>query len=85
MRGKAWQCSKMASFSGVEIEGPVICRFVVEQERNDCLVTIHTSIARGDVWCKKQSFLGLPQTARSVIDEEEEDDDEKFACEKNLL
>ena len=36
---------------------------------------MHTSIARGDVWCKKQSFPGLPQTARSVTEEE---DDEKI-------
>ena len=64
----------MASFSGVRVEGPAICR-VVEQERNNRLVTMHTSIAGGDIWCKKQSFLGLPQTARSVTDEEEDDDE----------
>ena len=50
----------------------MICRWVVEQERNDCWVTVHTSIARGDVWCKKQSFPGLPQTSRCVTEEEED-------------
>ena len=43
---------------------------------------MHTSIARGDVWCKNQSFLALLQSARPVTeeeeDEEEEDDDEKI-------
>ena len=31
----------------------------------------------GDVWCKKQSFPGLLQTARSVTEEEDEKDDDK--------
>ena len=64
-----------------EVEGPVICHCVIEQEKNDHLMTMHTSIACGDVWCKKQSFPGLPQTARSVTEEEEEeeeDDDEEI-------
>ena len=43
---------KMASFSDVKLKAPLFCRCVVEQERNDRLVTMHTSIARGDVWCK---------------------------------
>ena len=42
-------------------------------------MTTHTSIARGDVWCKNQSLSALPQSARPVTeeqeDEEEEDDD----------
>ena len=58
----------------------MICCCGVEQERNDRLV--HTSITHGDIWCKKQSFSGLPQTARSVTEEEDEeeeaDDDEKI-------
>ena len=44
-------------------------------------MTMHTSIARGDVWCKNWSFPALPQSARPVTDEEEEeedDDDEKI-------
>ena len=57
----------------------MICRFVVEQEGNDRLVTMHTSIARGDVWCKNYSFAALPQSARPVTkEEEEENDDEKI-------
>ena len=52
---------------------PPWLRTCVEQERNDCLVTMHTFITHGDVWCKKQSFPKLPQTARSVTDEEEDD------------
>ena len=47
-------------------------------------MTMGTSIARGDVWCKYQISLALPQGARSLI-EEEEDDDEKIVYEKNLL
>ena len=39
---------------------------------------MHTSIARGDVWCKNQSFSALPRSARPVTEEEEEDDDEKI-------
>ena len=48
-------------------------------------MTVHTSIARGDVWCKYYSFSALPQSARPVTEEEdeeeeeeEEDDDEKI-------
>ena len=43
----------------------------------DRLVTVHTSIARGDVWCKYQIS---PAGARSFTEEEEEeeDDDEKI-------
>ena len=44
---------------------------------------MHTSIARGDVWCKNQSLSTLSQSARPVTEEEdeeeeEEDDDEKI-------
>ena len=42
---------------------------------------MHTSIARGDVWCKFQISPALPQGARSLTEEEEEeedDDDERF-------
>ena len=44
---------------------------------------MHTSIARGDIWCKNYSFPALPQSARPVTEEdeeeeEEEDDDEKI-------
>ena len=52
---------------------------IVEQENIDRLVTVHTSIARGDVWCKYQISPALPQGARSFTEEEEEeeeDDDE---------
>ena len=63
----------------------MICGFVIEQERNDRLVTMHTSIARRDVWCKKQFFPGLPQTARSVTDEEEEEDDDDEKNEKSRV
>ena len=38
---------------------------------------MHTSIARGDVWCKNQSFSALPQSARPVTEEEEEDEEEE--------
>ena len=42
---------------------------------------MHTSIARGNVLCKNQNCLVLPQSARSVTEEEDEeeenDDDEK--------
>ena len=38
---------------------------------------MHTSIVRGDVWCKNESFPALPQSARPVTDEEEEDDDDE--------
>ena len=49
---------------------------VIEQERNDHLVMMHTCIACGDDWCKKQ-FPGLPQSARSVAEEEDKEDEEK--------
>ena len=52
---------------------------IVEQEKINRLVTMHTSIARGDVWCKYQIYLALPQGARSLTEEkEEEDDDERI-------
>ena len=45
---------------------------------------MHTSIARGNVFCKNQNFPVLPQSSRPVTEEEEdeeeeeeEDDDEK--------
>ena len=38
---------------------------------------MHTSIARGDVWCKNQSFSALPQSAMPVTKEEEEDEEEE--------
>ena len=44
-------------------------------------MTVHTSIARGDVWCKYQISPALPQAARSLTEEEEEeeeDDDERI-------
>ena len=56
----------------------MICRCVLEQERNDRLVTMHTSIARGDVWCKKQSIPGLPRFVTEEEENGEEDDDEKI-------
>ena len=43
---------KMASFSDVKLKVPRFCCRVIEQKRNNHLVTMHTSIARGDVWCK---------------------------------
>ena len=49
---------------------------IVEQEKINCLVTMHTSIARGDVWCKYQICLALPQDARSFTEEEEEEEDD---------
>ena len=51
---------------------------IVEQKEIDRLVTMHTSIARGDVWCKYQISPALPQGARLLTEEEEEDDDEKI-------
>ena len=55
----------------------MICPCVVEQEKNDRLVTMHTSIARGDVWCKNQSFSALPQSARPVTEEEKDEEEER--------
>ena len=40
-------------------------------------MTMHTSIARGDVWCKYQICLALPQGARSFTEEEEEEGDDE--------
>ena len=51
---------------------------IVEQEKINRLVTIHTSIAGEDVWCKYQICPALPQGARSLTEEEEEDDDEQI-------
>ena len=39
-------------------------------------MTVHTSIARGDVWCKYQISPALPQGARSFTEEEEEEEEE---------
>ena len=38
---------------------------------------MHTSIARGDVWCKNWSFSALPQSARPVTEEEEDEEEEE--------
>ena len=43
---------KMALFSDVKLKVPRFCCPVVVQERTNRLVTMHTSIARRDVWCK---------------------------------
>ena len=58
---------------------------IVEQEKINRLVTMHTSIARGDVWCKYQICPALPQDARSLTEEEEDDDEkiQKSSMEKN--
>ena len=40
-------------------------------------MTVHTSIARGDVWCKYQISPALPQGARSLTEEEEEEKEEE--------
>ena len=50
---------------------------IVEQEKNNRLVTMHISIAREDVWCKYQICLALPQGARSLTEEEEEEEDDE--------
>ena len=50
---------------------------IVKQKNIDRLVTMDTSIASGDVWCKYQISSALPQGARSLT-EEKEDDDEKI-------
>ena len=47
---------------------------IIEQERINRLVTMPTSIARGDVWCKYQISAALPQSARSLTEEEDEDE-----------
>ena len=39
-------------------------------------MTVHTSIARGDVWCKYQLSPALPRGARSLTEEEEEEEEE---------
>ena len=49
---------------------------IIEQENINRLVTMHTSITRGDVWCKYQICLALPQGARSLTEEEKEEDDD---------
>ena len=56
---------------------------ILEQEHIDRLVTMHTSIASGDVWCKYQISPALSQGARSLTEEKEEKS--KKAYEKNLL
>ena len=38
---------------------------------------MHTSIARGNVLCKNQNCLVLPQSARSVTEEEEDEEEEE--------
>ena len=40
-------------------------------------MTVHTSIVRGDVWCKYQISPALPQGARSLTEEEEEEEEEE--------
>ena len=40
-------------------------------------MTVHTSIAREDVWCKYQISPALPQDARSLTEEEEEEEEEE--------
>ena len=40
-------------------------------------MTVHTSIARGDVWCKYQIPPAVPQGARSLTEEEEEEEEEE--------
>ena len=39
-------------------------------------MTVHTSIARGNVWGKYQISPALPQGARSLTEEEEEEEEE---------
>ena len=59
---------------------------IVEQEKSNRLVTMHTSIARGDVWCTYQICLALPQGARSFTEEEEEEeDDDDERIQKSLM
>ena len=38
---------------------------------------MHTSVARGDVWCKNESLSALPQSARPVTEEEEDEEEEE--------
>ena len=45
-------------------------------------MTVHTFIARGDVWCKYQLSPALPQGARSLTEEEEEEDDDDERIQK---
>ena len=68
---------KMASFSDVSRSTHDLSRYR-RARKIDRLVTMHTSIARGDVWCKYQIFPALPQGARPLTEEEEEDDDKKI-------
>ena len=58
---------------------------IVEQEKINCLVTMHTSITRGDVWCKYQISPALPQGARSLTEEEEEEDDDDEKIQKSRM
>ena len=58
---------------------------IVEQEKSNRLVTMHTSIARGDVWCKYQICLALPQGARSFTEEEEEEEDDDERIQKSRM
>ena len=58
---------------------------IVEQEKSNRLVTMHTSIARGDVWCKYQICLALPQGARSFTEEEEEEKDDDGRIQKSRM
>ena len=57
---------------------------IIEQEKINRLVTMHTSIAHGDVWCKYEISPAPPQGARSLTEEKEEeeekddDDDQKI-------
>ena len=48
---------------------------IVEQEKIDRLVTMHTSNASGDVWCKYQLSTAVPQGARSLTEKDKEDDE----------
>ena len=47
---------------------------ILEQKHIDRLVTMHTSIASGDVWCKYQISSVLPQGSRSLTEEKEDDE-----------
>ena len=58
---------------------------IVEQEIINRLVAMHTSIARGDVWCKYQICLALPQGARSFTEEEEEEEDDDGRFQKSRM
>ena len=51
---------------------------IVEQEKIDRLVTMHTSIPSGDIWCKNQISPALPLGARSLTEGEEEEEEEDY-------